>query len=131
MSEEQTTPPLGGEPLAVEPPEAMPPAAPTPLAVLKVMEGVRGPAAAGRIFSVVLSGPADDLAIVATARDPKSGLAIPAEGSAHPDEPALVARPPLIFPVGRRDKQGGALLAARSNFYNVRIPYVARPPEAT
>ena len=100
--------------------------------VLKVTEGLRGQNRSTRIFSVVLSGPVlnNDLAVVAEAADPKTGLKIPAPGSLFPGSevpgsPDLVARPPFIHPVGLRAK-GGALIAPRSNFYNVRVSYVPR-----
>ena len=90
--------------------------------VLSVTEGIaRGDS---RVFSVVMDGPCgEDLSVVAAARDPKSGDAIPAAGSQHPDDAELIARPPLIYPIGTRVKDG-ARLTARSNFCNVRVRYV-------
>ncbi len=81
---------------------------------------------AQRIFSVVLSAPCDDddLAVVATAQDPIKGTAIPEPGSTHPRDDNLVARPPKIYPVGLRMKDG-AMVADSSCFYNLRVPYVA------
>jgi len=92
----------------------------TPAQVLKVVEGPRsGP---DRIFSVVLSEPADDLSIVAQAADPGHGeRAIPALGSAHPTIEGLVSGPPTVFAIGMRSD--GVWLATRSNFYNVRVKY--------
>ena len=93
--------------------------------VVRVTEGPRGRGAAQRIFSVVLDRPAEDLAVVATAADPAGAAAIPAAGDVHPDDPTRIARPPMIYPIGVR-AAGGALLAARSCFYNVRVHYVGR-----
>ena len=47
---------------------------------------------------------------------------IPAPGEPHPTMAGYVARAPLIFSVGIRSKDG-AMLAACSNFYNVRARY--------
>jgi hypothetical protein len=47
---------------------------------------------------------------------------IPAPGDPHPTMPGYVAQAPLIFSVGIRSKDG-AMLAACSNFYNVRVRY--------
>ena len=47
---------------------------------------------------------------------------IPAPGEPHPTLNGYAARPPLIFSVGIRSKDG-AMLAACSNFYNVRVRY--------
>lgn len=99
-----------------------------PPQVLKVAEGLRTPASTDRTFSVVTSRPVDDLAIVAAAVDPRSGLGIPPAGQEHPQNRSLVARPPMIYPVGLR-AAGGAMLACRSSFYNVRVPYVKREGE--
>ena len=100
--------------------------------VLRVIEGLRRSPAGregcptSRTFSVVLSGPCDDLGVVAVARDPTSGLEVPRPGSRDPADRTLVARPPMVYSVGLKAK-GGALIAARSNFYNVRVNYVRDP----
>jgi hypothetical protein len=98
----------------------------TPPAVVSVVEGdgtLRADSAS-RTFSVTLTRPAEDLSIVASAADPKTKAAIPAAGSPHPMKANLVARPPMIYAVGLRDARGGAMLATRSPFYNVRVRYV-------
>ena len=112
-----------------------------PVRVLKVGEGPRVPPPAGsmpcRSFSVVLSALAADESIVRTAADPKTGLKIPQAGEPHPDYPFLVSRPPWLHPVGIRRKDG-PLLAARTNFWNLRVAYEepslpaqgGAPPEA-
>lgn len=96
--------------------------------VLKVSEGRRGPRE--RIFSVVLDKVLDseDLSVVATAKDPKSKLAIPATGEKHPQHGDLAATPPTIFCVGLR--MDGVLVATRSRFFNVRVRYEeCEPPQ--
>ncbi len=98
--------------------------------VLRVTEGL-GRLVLGReatrIFSVVLNQIAEDLEIVATAQDPQTHLTIPAPGSPHPEDPSLVARPPMIFRVGIRE--GMALLARESCFYNLRVRYIPQTIE--
>jgi hypothetical protein len=90
--------------------------------VLRVLEGEAGPAADGtpcRVFAVTLNRCArEDLGVVAAA--------VPTPGSPHPSLPGYVARPPEIFCVGLRAKDGGAMLARATNFYNVRVRYEAR-----
>ena len=105
--------------------------------VLRVAEGQACTADDGtpcRIFSVVLSRTAgEDLGIVATAVDPRrrsivncqlSPVRVPAPGEPHPTLAGYTAKAPLIFSVGLRSKDG-AMLAACSNFYNVRVRYTA------
>ena len=108
-----------------------------PLAVVRVREGLprRVPPTNlpvtvwDRIFSVVLSRPPEDgerdtaEALVAAATDPETGQTIPAAGSEHPEYPGWTARPPWVYAVGLREKEGGAILANRSCFYNVRVKY--------
>ena len=95
-----------------------------PPRVIRVREGTRG-ASGDRIFCVTLNRAVrdDELGVVAEARDPKTGTRIPTAGEPHPADSALTARAPLIYPVGLRDAAGGAMLADRSCFYNVRVRY--------
>ncbi|HUX16676.1 MAG TPA: hypothetical protein VMW52_09405 [Phycisphaerae bacterium] len=96
--------------------------------VVRVREGMIRRPPAPRTFCVVLDRtPSDEeMAAVATARDPKGGAAIPAAGSPHPLDDRHVARPPMIHCVGRRDVASGEMLASRSRFFNVRVPYAMR-----
>lgn len=90
--------------------------------VVRVLEGPAHRSC--RTFSVVLSAPTGDLSIVAGAVDP-AGTAIPSAGQVHPLDESLVARPPMIYPVGLRDA-GGVVLKRPGRFFNVRVPYVKR-----
>jgi hypothetical protein len=107
----------------------------SPVTVLRVREGTGGTLPGGiveRVFTVVTSAPAEDLAIVATAVDPKKPeLAIPAPGSPHPRFPEMVARPPTVYAIGIQ-LSGGELVASRSCFHNVVVRYPAAllPPAA-
>ena len=92
-------------------------------AILSVREGQRLRGAAVRLFSVVTAA-GGDAAAVAAAADPRSGLAVPTPGSPHPDDDGLVARPPMIYPVGFRDAVSGLRVAGGDRFFNVRVRYV-------
>jgi hypothetical protein len=94
--------------------------------VLRVEEGIMS--LRQRLFSVTLSAPADDLAVVAYAKDPDTNVAIPEQGSPHPSDDSLAAESPEIFAIGIRDGASGAMLATRSCFYNVKVPYVPSTP---
>jgi hypothetical protein len=105
---------------------------PLPLRVLRVEEGCPGQSADGapaRVFCVVLSMPTEDLSIVANAVDPKTGVRIPSDGERHPTSDAHVARPPWVHCVGLQHKNG-PMIASKSPFHNVVVPYVVQPPPA-
>ncbi len=97
--------------------------------VLRVREGLpavrQGPADYSRSFCVVLDRLTEDLAVVASAADPETGTRIPRPGEGHPGNAEYAARPPMIFPVGVREKDG-PMIASRSRLYNVRVRYVAK-----
>ncbi len=103
------------------------------LKILRCREGLSGKNPSGapiRIFEVVTSRvPADaELREVASAKDPLTSAGIPSEGSAHPEDGELLAGTPTVHCQGIRIH--GKMIATRTNFFHVSVPYFAKPPES-